>query len=84
MKINTYCTCILQLLISQGDFTAMMNVLNENLSEGQDKTKKEEKPEETEAVATSVEETVTAETAGTYLATIYFCNLILKHLLYDE
>jgi hypothetical protein len=45
----------------------MMNVLNENLSEGQDKTKQlPEKPEETTAVSTNVEETVTAETAGMY------------------
>ncbi|XP_060551931.1 intermembrane lipid transfer protein VPS13A-like [Ruditapes philippinarum] len=54
----------IKLTISQGDFTAMMNVLNENLSEGQDKTKQlPEKPEETTAVSTNVEETVTAETA---------------------
>ncbi|XP_053387649.1 intermembrane lipid transfer protein VPS13A-like isoform X4 [Mercenaria mercenaria] len=54
----------IKLLISQGDFTAMMLVLNENLSEGQDKTKAvKDQPSEAEAVTKDVEAPVTAETA---------------------
>jgi len=68
---------LLQLCLSQGDFTAMMRVLDENLTEGQSKTppKPTTTSPVTEPAPSGGETTTVAETTGN----VCYCFVTLPH-----